>query len=109
LTNTGTKQDVDITKEFTLDVYQTVKRIHNTIDQNALVAEAPSICAISGTLKPANSATPRFEPFRNRRWRGGHHAALDELLPLVYSELKRIAAACMNRERPGATLQVTGL
>jgi hypothetical protein len=40
LTTTGTKQDVEITKEFTMDVYQTVKRIHNTIDQNALVAEA---------------------------------------------------------------------
>jgi RNA polymerase sigma factor (TIGR02999 family) len=43
------------------------------------------------------------------RWRGGHRAALDELLPLVYSELKRIAAACLNREHPGATLQVTAL
>jgi RNA polymerase sigma factor (TIGR02999 family) len=43
------------------------------------------------------------------RWRGGHRAALDELFPLVYSELKRIAAACLNRERPGATLQVTAL
>ena len=43
------------------------------------------------------------------RWRGGHRAALDELFPLVYSELKRIAAACLNRERPGATLQITAL
>lgn len=31
---------MEITKEFTLDVYQTVKRVHNTMDQNALVAEA---------------------------------------------------------------------
>jgi RNA polymerase sigma factor (TIGR02999 family) len=43
------------------------------------------------------------------QWRGGHRAALDELLPLVYSEMKRIAAACLHRERPGATLQVTAL
>jgi glyoxylase-like metal-dependent hydrolase (beta-lactamase superfamily II) len=40
LTNTGTRDDVKITKEFTMDVYQTVKSIHNSIDQAALVAEA---------------------------------------------------------------------
>lgn len=40
LTQTGTKEDVRITKEFTMDVYQTVKRIHNGMDQNAVVAEA---------------------------------------------------------------------
>jgi len=40
LTDTGTKQDVEITKEFTLDVYNTVKRIHNNLDQAAVTAEA---------------------------------------------------------------------
>jgi glyoxylase-like metal-dependent hydrolase (beta-lactamase superfamily II) len=40
LTDTGTKEDVKITKEFTMDVYQTVKRIHNNLDQGAVVAEA---------------------------------------------------------------------
>jgi glyoxylase-like metal-dependent hydrolase (beta-lactamase superfamily II) len=40
LTQTGTRQDVETTKEFTMDVYQTVKRIHNNMDQNAVVAEA---------------------------------------------------------------------
>jgi RNA polymerase sigma factor (TIGR02999 family) len=43
------------------------------------------------------------------QWREGHREALDELAPLVYSELKRIAAACLNGERPGETLQVTAL
>jgi hypothetical protein len=38
-TDIGTKKDVAITKEFTMDVYQTVKRIHNGMDQNAVVAE----------------------------------------------------------------------
>lgn len=32
-----------------------------------------------------------------------------ELLPLVYDELRRIAAAYMRRERPGQTLQATAL
>ena len=40
LTATGSKKDVEITKAFTMDVYQTVKRIHNSLDQNAVTAEA---------------------------------------------------------------------
>jgi glyoxylase-like metal-dependent hydrolase (beta-lactamase superfamily II) len=43
LTATGSKKDVQITKEFTMDVYRTVKRIHNNIDQAAVVAEAAKI------------------------------------------------------------------
>jgi RNA polymerase sigma-70 factor (ECF subfamily) len=33
----------------------------------------------------------------------------DALAPLVYNELRRLAAAFMRRERPGQTLQPTGL
>jgi glyoxylase-like metal-dependent hydrolase (beta-lactamase superfamily II) len=40
LTATGSKEDVRITKEFAMDVYHTVKRIHNNLDQRAIVAEA---------------------------------------------------------------------
>jgi glyoxylase-like metal-dependent hydrolase (beta-lactamase superfamily II) len=40
LTDVGTRKDVEETKEFTMDVYQTVKRIHNNLDQQAVVAEA---------------------------------------------------------------------
>ncbi len=36
------------------------------------------------------------------------HAA-DELFPLIYSELKRLAASCIRRERPGHTLAATAL
>jgi RNA polymerase sigma factor (TIGR02999 family) len=39
----------------------------------------------------------------------GDAAAAEQLLPLVYSELHRIANACMRRERPGHTLQPTAL
>jgi hypothetical protein len=34
---------------------------------------------------------------------------VDEVAPLVYEELRRLAAACMRRERPGQTLQATAL
>jgi len=37
---------------------------------------------------------------------GDQHAA-EELLPLVYDELRRLAAARMAREAPGQTLQAT--
>ena len=39
----------------------------------------------------------------------GHEAARDELVRLVYPELKRIAARHMRQERPGHTLRTTGL
>ena len=33
-----------------------------------------------------------------REWRGGDHAALDELMPLVYAELHKLAARYMRGE-----------
>jgi len=39
----------------------------------------------------------------------GDAKAADELLPLVYEELRRLAAAKMSRELPGQTLQATAL
>jgi RNA polymerase sigma factor (TIGR02999 family) len=39
----------------------------------------------------------------------GDANAADELLPLVYEELRRLAAAKMANERPGETLQPTAL
>lgn len=43
------------------------------------------------------------------RARGGDEPAVGALVPLVYAELRRIAAACLRRERPGHTLQATAL
>ena len=42
-------------------------------------------------------------------WQAGDRAALDQLIPLVYHELHRIAARHMAREGRDATLQTTGL
>lgn len=39
----------------------------------------------------------------------GKREALEALLPLVYDELRRQAAAYMRRERPGQTIQATAL
>ena len=42
-------------------------------------------------------------------WSGGNQSALDELYPLVYDELHRLARRYMTRERKGHTLQTTAL
>jgi RNA polymerase sigma factor (TIGR02999 family) len=42
-------------------------------------------------------------------WSAGDAAARDRLIPLVYQELRRRAAAQLRRERPGHTLQPTAL
>ena len=42
-------------------------------------------------------------------WSNGSQAALDELLPLVYDELHRLAGSYMRRERPDHTLRTTAL
>src|ERR1700755_624192 len=42
-------------------------------------------------------------------WGGGDAAALDELIPLVYDELKRLGHPLMRRGRPAPTLQRNGL
>lgn len=42
-------------------------------------------------------------------WSNGDRAALDELVPLVHSELRRIARNYMRGERKGHTLQTTAL
>ena len=55
------------------------------------------------------------EPFPNEitqmlgQWSGGDGNALDEVMPLVYDELRRMAHRHMARERPDHTLQATAL
>lgn len=44
-----------------------------------------------------------------KRWRAGDSTAMEELLPLVYAELRRIAERHLRRERPNHTLQPTAL
>jgi RNA polymerase sigma factor (TIGR02999 family) len=39
----------------------------------------------------------------------GNHAAIDALLPLIYDELRSLAANYLRRERPSHTLQPTAL
>lgn len=43
------------------------------------------------------------------KWTEGDKQALEDLLPLVYDELRRLAKSYLQRERPGHTLQSTAL
>ena len=43
------------------------------------------------------------------KMRAGDEGALDELMPQVYGELRRMARLFMRRQRPGHTLQPTAL
>ena len=42
-------------------------------------------------------------------WNHGDERARDELTPLIYDELRRLARGFLRRERPGHTLQPTAL
>ena len=42
-------------------------------------------------------------------WQQGSESALEQLMPIVYSELRRIARRQMRQQRPGHTLQTTAL
>jgi len=44
-----------------------------------------------------------------RAWRQGDAAALDQLVPVVYQKLRRLARHYMAGQRPGHTLQATAL
>ncbi len=44
-----------------------------------------------------------------REWREGRPGAFEQLMPVVYADLKRIALGYLRHERPDHTLQATGL
>jgi RNA polymerase sigma-70 factor (ECF subfamily) len=47
--------------------------------------------------------------FLLEEWSSGNQSALDQLMPIIYDELRRLAHAYMKRERAGHTLQTTAL
>ena len=56
---------------------------------------------------------PTTEPIDVTRllkaWGGGDELALEQLIPVVYDELHRMAQRYMRRENPGASMQATAL
>lgn len=80
-----------------------------------------SVCAkwLSSAAFPSQSGIPPEEDLAKppshditqllKNWRNGDQQALERLTPLVFSELRRLAASYLRREREGHTLQATAL
>lgn len=82
-------------------------------------------CQTNGDILPGRDAIPPHRPARAHksvrrdssnqvttllcRWREGDREALEELMPLVYEELRRLAHHYLSRERSDHTLQSTAL
>jgi RNA polymerase sigma-70 factor (ECF subfamily) len=74
------------------------------IGLRAVVSASPH-----GIIGPSDMESTRDIPRLLGEIRNGNKAAVDQLLPLVYPELHRIAANYFRRERPDHTLQPTAL
>jgi len=62
-------------------------------------------------MEPAPSLSPDAEEVMRllAEWKSGDRAALDRLMPIIYGEMRRLAAYHLRSERPGHTLQPTAL
>ncbi len=60
-------------------------------------------------MDQGTQATPNEVTRLLIEWEHGNKAALDQLMPLVYDELRRLAAHYLQQERSGHTLQPTAL
>jgi RNA polymerase sigma-70 factor, ECF subfamily len=70
-------------------------------------------CAYSSAIEMNGDGMP-MEPRSEvtlllRRLSAGDKSALNQLMPLIYGELHRLASSYMRREHPGHTLQTTAL
>ena len=55
------------------------------------------------------SADPESVTRLLRQWSAGNKSALDELMPVVYDHLHRLASSCLRSERADHTLRATAL
>lgn len=62
------------------------------------------MCGIIRKMQEKRNITQMLQ-----QWSGGNHAVLDELMPIVYDELRRQASRYLRRERINHTLQTTAL
>ncbi|HXI92827.1 MAG TPA: sigma-70 family RNA polymerase sigma factor [Blastocatellia bacterium] len=75
-------------------------------NQKGIIAVA---ALISGSYGCRMTQSPQEVTQLLVAWRNGDLQARDELMPLVYQELHRLAHQYMSRERPGHTLQTSAL
>ncbi len=68
---------------------------------DSLLLPIPATCIYNGSMTDVTRILSAIEE--------GDARAADKLLPVVYQELRRLAAARMKKESPGQTLQTTAL
>src|SRR5206468_10623692 len=62
-----------------------------------------------GSHSPVMQSSPLQVTRLLNEWRNGNPAALEQLMPLVYAELHKLARRHMQRQNPSHTLQTTAL
>lgn len=97
------KQYIEISKSY----FHVLPDQNHHIEENPICYDSPT----SGELHRAmqNSTKTHYITQLLHSWGNGDTDAFDELSPLVYHELRRIAHQCFNREKSGNTLQPTAL
>ena len=70
-----------------------------------MIAVSHGVCAPTAV----NATTSHDVTQLLLKWTQGDEAALDQLMPLVYEELRRMARQYLRRERAGHTMQTTTL
>src|SRR5688572_19599626 len=81
------------------------------VANGSLVVGTVTRVAVRAGTGPLNR-TPNGEPdvtLLLRAWHAGDVDAYGKVATILYAELKRQAAHCMRRQRPGDTLQTTAL
>jgi RNA polymerase sigma factor (TIGR02999 family) len=73
-----------------------------------IVPEKPQVFSRVGVARVAEAPSQSVSELLVK-WRAGDQEALQVLIPLVYSELRRIAQHHLRQERPDHTLQSTAL
>ena len=62
-----------------------------------------------GSHSPVMQSSPLEVTKLLNEWRNGNPAALEQLMPVVYAELHKLARRHMQRQNPSHTLQTTAL
>jgi len=73
------------------------------------MAPSHAFFQVTGNRMAASKVEPGAATQLLLAWRAGDREALDQMLPLVYQELHRLAGRYLAAERPGHTLQPTAL
>jgi RNA polymerase sigma factor (TIGR02999 family) len=83
--------------------------LHAIVKFPSLVLRCQAAKAIVIVSQSFSMAVPGDITRLLQEWKDGQPEAFQQLVPLVYSDLRRIAYSCLQREQPGHTLQATGL